>query len=438
MAVQNPSSDHKGAFTTGWRHAVEFLQGNRDEYKNPNNSTWQATGYRHGLINKSFDYKAIKLAWKWSKKERNKGENINVENYRANQIILFIDDYLEKSNQEFLTPPEANRLLENEEIMKDRSERSGLPLRNMLREGYFPFAHQYPEGSNRWRIPHSNTNLGNMILPDLTFKKNRIYSRTDIHDKYGGQRMSGISTPKDSPFIFLFTGEEGKKYGYVDGWKSEYSYIFSGEGQEGDQEFNHGNKAISHHVDDGKDIILFEKTDQGKYRLIDFFEYDSHYFEDGPDVNNSIRRTIKFKLSPVKLIDEGMDQIVLARKSLDEIDLPKMRNLAYESQASSPERKSAITVRKRSKRVKEYVLARANGICEGCNQGAPFFTTNGRPYLETHHIRRLSDGGYDKPEWVTAVCPNCHMRAHYAEDGETFGEILRSVVLKKEDSYLTQ
>jgi 5-methylcytosine-specific restriction enzyme A len=73
-----------------------------------------------------------------------------------------------------------------------------------------------------------------------------------------------------------------------------------------------------------------------------------------------------------------------------------------------------------------YVLRRAHGTCEACGAPAPFLTTAGRPYLEAHHTRRLSDGGPDDPRWGIAVCPNCHRRAHYADDGEDFNEALKS------------
>mgnify|MGYP003708158609 CR=1 FL=1 len=46
----------------------------------------------------------------------------------------------------------------------------------------------------------------------------------------------------------------------------------------------------------------------------------------------------------------------------------------------------------RSHAVRMYVLRRANGHCEGCGAAAPSRTNAGRPYIEPHHIRRLTDG----------------------------------------------
>jgi 5-methylcytosine-specific restriction protein A len=55
--------------------------------------------------------------------------------------------------------------------------------------------------------------------------------------------------------------------------------------------------------------------------------------------------------------------------------------------------------------------------------------------LEPHHIRRVADGGPDHPEWVIGVCPNCHRRAHYAEDKVEFNETLRQIVLEREQNF---
>lgn len=59
-------------------------------------------------------------------------------------------------------------------------------------------------------------------------------------------------------------------------------------------------------------------------------------------------------------------------------------------------------------------LIRANGICEGCKQPAPFLKkSDGLPYLEVHHKIRLADGGDDTVENTLALCPNCHRRSHF-------------------------
>jgi 5-methylcytosine-specific restriction protein A len=64
---------------------------------------------------------------------------------------------------------------------------------------------------------------------------------------------------------------------------------------------------------------------------------------------------------------------------------------------------------------------------------APFATAKGRPYIECHHIHRLSDGGPDHPRWVVGVCPNCHKRAHYSSDAKEYNKQLDAIVKDLED-----
>ncbi len=62
--------------------------------------------------------------------------------------------------------------------------------------------------------------------------------------------------------------------------------------------------------------------------------------------------------------------------------------------------------------VAEASKRRANGICQLCGQPAPFTDKNGKPYLESHHIIWLSEGGSDTLDNTAALCPNCHKKMH--------------------------
>lgn len=77
--------------------------------------------------------------------------------------------------------------------------------------------------------------------------------------------------------------------------------------------------------------------------------------------------------------------------------------------------KSTIPVTQiiRSAAVKAWVLKQSNGVCECCNSPAPFYDSEGLPYLEVHHLRRLADGGSDTTRNAIATCPNCHRELHY-------------------------
>jgi len=103
---------------------------------------------------------------------------------------------------------------------------------------------------------------------------------------------------------------------------------------------------------------------------------------------------------------------------------------------SQPKTRSSLSSwRERSKAVRDYVLARAQGQCEACKQPAPFSKKDGSAYLEAHQIDRLADAGPDRPDSVTAICPNCHRRIHNGADGKSWNDTVRKMVLEKEIAF---
>lgn len=66
----------------------------------------------------------------------------------------------------------------------------------------------------------------------------------------------------------------------------------------------------------------------------------------------------------------------------------------------------------RNKVLSFYTKKLAAGICQLCENDAPFEDKNSNPYLETHHIVSLSDGGKDDIYNTVALCPNCHRKMH--------------------------
>ena len=63
-----------------------------------------------------------------------------------------------------------------------------------------------------------------------------------------------------------------------------------------------------------------------------------------------------------------------------------------------------------------YAKERAHGVCKRCHQNAPFCNSRNEPYLETHHIIWLSEGGADSVDNFVALCPNCHRKMHIVND----------------------
>jgi len=152
---------------------------------------------------------------------------------------------------------------------------------------------------------------------------------------------------------------------------------------------------------------------------------------DAPDREKNIRKAILFELVPLESFEaqEIEQEARISQPALDADSLAELRRkaLADSAQCRTPVERRAL-YRVRSRAIRLYVLRRADGKCEGCGAAAPFTTKEGLPYLEPHHIRRLTDGGPDDPRWVAGICPNCHRRAHYARDAAEYNDKLAEIV----------
>jgi 5-methylcytosine-specific restriction protein A len=275
----------------------------------------------------------------------------------------------------------------------------------------------------------------------MPFEVEKIYDRRrDIHAEYGGQRQGGISTPASVPFIFLFTGETGHQYGYEDHWDNDGVFLYTGEGQRGDMEFVRGNRAVRDHAGDGKDLLLFRSLGKGKgCRYLGCFACANWEIHEGPDLDRNLRKVIVFHLVPTDVPVEAGPADVEVERVAAGLSLSDLRKRAYEAASAvlgAAGKAAKRTYHERSAAVRGYVLARADGVCEACKKPAPFRRPDGTPYLEPHHIRRLSDGGADDPQWVGAICPNCHRKIHHGAEGKALNSRLRSHVerLEAEDS----
>jgi len=265
----------------------------------------------------------------------------------------------------------------------------------------------------------------------------KVYKRRDLHQKYGGQAQGGISTPRDWPFIFIFTGEAGEQYGYRDGWNEDGVFLYTGEGQVGDMKFERGNRAIRDHIEDGKDLYLFKYVKQGHVRYEGQLMCQEHQVGEGPDKENNQRKIIVFELVPVGLYEDySLNENITINTEIETYSTDDLRRLAKADATNLPQTTTRyVNIFYRSQAIKEYVKRRAGGVCEACEAEAPFFNQQREPYIEIHHLRRLSDGGPDDPEWVAGVCPNCHKKAHYGMDRVEFNKTLTQIVQRKEEVY---
>lgn len=268
---------------------------------------------------------------------------------------------------------------------------------------------------------------------NLSFEIGKIYDRrTQINGPFGGSGQSGISASAQVPAVFLFTGASGRQFGYHDREEGGVFY-YCGEGQEGNMTFVRGNAAVRDHVADGRALHLFETERRGQ-RYLGEYVCGGHELTRAVDRKGEERDVIIFHLVRVQLVQ---DTIGRADDIDDEVveDVNELRRRA--DAACVPQEAGAgdSALRKvylRSKEVKRYVLARADGRCESCKEVAPFKNRKGKHYLEPHHTTRVSDGGLDHRIHVAAVCPNCHQEIHHGVNGREKNDALVAYVLGRE------
>lgn len=157
-----------------------------------------------------------------------------------------------------------------------------------------------------------------------------------------------------------------------------------------------------------------------------------YHEEQKPDRNGNNRKALVFELvaienaSILKYGHEISEEISKVSESLSLEELFAKATDGVPARSTVKERKTNYY--QRCEYVRLYALRKAKGKCQGCSKEAPFRNKKGEPYLEVHHIKRLSDGGPDDPRWVIALCPNCHSRIHNGSDGKEFNDTLKNLV----------
>ena len=206
---------------------------------------------------------------------------------------------------------------------------------------------------------------------------------------------------------------------YDDRWLGEV-FHYTGMGMSGDQSLDFmQNKTLSQSQTNGVSVQLFEIFEDKVYTYIGPVKLsDPPYKEIQPDQDGNDRYVWMFPLKLVSgkqptLPETKIETLVeLKEKRAKKLSDEEIHNRAKQSSKKAGNRIVSATQFERSVWVSEYTKRKANGICQLCKQEAPFKKKDGEPYLETHHIIWLSEGGEDTIQNTVALCPNCHRKMH--------------------------
>lgn len=263
-----------------------------------------------------------------------------------------------------------------------------------------------------------------------------VYSRSDIHGRFAGNRQKGISVSTKESVILLFHTKEPSRQFYADGVDEDGVYWFSGEGRLGDMQWSSENSQLREAAETPRSLLMFERYRRagGLWRFHGEMFCLGHKEVTQLDEKGNLRRAFVFALA--KIVDASsqgpFDNETLAEAS--SVSFESLRELALGAQTGAgnvAQRMSMKTFFLRSAAIRRYALQRATGICEGCHEPAAFEASWG-PYLEVHHLTRLADGGPDHPDRVAAVCANCHRRCHLGTDRVAYNALVSKAIVLKE------
>ena len=123
-------------------------------------------------------------------------------------------------------------------------------------------------------------------------------ARGVLLEKFGIVRRGfgrGINVTSNSVVLVSNVQKQHGQFVYHDKWE-EGRYVYSGEGQTGNQIMSAGNMAILNADRDGRVIHLLIKFSSKEYIYQGIFGLVKHYFKDEADANGRIRKEIKFVL----------------------------------------------------------------------------------------------------------------------------------------------
>ncbi len=235
------------------------------------------------------------------------------------KIIKAIDKELERLGKEFLTPPEANKLLERLHILNDSNSHPGLPVRNLLRKNKILHAYQIGGKGTEWRIPHStskSSNISNYPSQKIVKSTNKkIIDKQEIDFnkiKKEIEKARKIYKPDKIKYLLIAEAppESLDRFFYFSDVKTS-DWIFLGVMQAiyplKKEEY------LSSKREPGlKEKLLIQFKEDGFY-LIDLLDYPLSFY------SGNLSNTTEDLLKKVKLLSNEITQIILVKVNVYDI-----------------------------------------------------------------------------------------------------------------------
>ncbi|GAA2748329.1 HNH endonuclease signature motif containing protein [Kitasatospora cinereorecta] len=262
----------------------------------------------------------------------------------------------------------------------------------------------------------------------------RFEKREAIFNRYGGQKVAGIGALRDG-ILNCFSKDNGP---YRDGRIEGTDWIaYVGDGQVGDQTLTFGNKQLAGHQDALRPLRFWHKPVDGQFTFESWVVVAQWRQQWGRDRNGDRRKEFVWVLAPVPspLRDEWPTELVaileaergVLHDDAEDVVPPdvmgseltpaqKYRSLCRAARTTTERRRgqrtslSLVERQLRSTAARAAVILRSQGTCENpdCLGHSSELTEKGEPILEVDHVNGLARSGEDEPEFMIALCPNCH------------------------------
>ena len=268
----------------------------------------------------------------------------------------------------------------------------------------------------------------------MAFTIGDIVSNEEIVQEFGVSNQGGMRRSKANNCLLIVS--DHTKALYDDKWHGTVLH-YTGMGRNGDQTLE-GNQNKTLYESDTNDVTvhLFEVFESARYTYRGIVTLAGvPYQEEQLDEEGNMRKVWMFPLQlTAPLVPISAETFTALQKQKQKkakkLSDKELLQRARANAATQPgTQKVTQTIFVRDSAISEYAKRISNGICALCGQPAPFCNKEGEPYLETHHIVWLSNGGEDSLKNTVALCPNCHRKMHIVNDARDI-EKLQTVAAK--------
>lgn len=233
----------------------------------------------------------------------------------------------------------------------------------------------------------------------------------------------GITT-RDGSVIAVqvqFEAHDGTPPAYKDQHLANGDILLIGRGQpeHGDQKETHGNRILVEAIERNSDdaFPVYEKIGGNRYHYLGDFIGSTFTYEE-LDPQQPGYKVFRFILTPVSAAD--LD-------SLTEAGDTDVNEFAGDASPSvPPERRQVVqAIIARNRKLVGKAKKDADYRCQRCDNESGWLTSEGKPYVEVHHIIPLGENGFDDLRNMIVLCVNCHKMLHHASNRHMLSADLR-------------